>query len=48
MPKPQPATDLRPPTIPVCGGCGKQRVLYGGLCSGCVAKGEREEEESRG
>jgi hypothetical protein len=33
----------RPPTIPFCGLCGKQRVLYGGLCSGCLAKDEEEE-----
>lgn len=33
----------RPPTIPACGGCGKQRVLYAGYCSGCIEDEEREE-----
>lgn len=31
---------LNVPTIPRCGSCGKPRVLYGGLCSGCLAKDE--------
>lgn len=25
----------RPATIPVCGRCGKQRVLYAGVCGPC-------------
>jgi hypothetical protein len=28
------------PTIPRCGICGKPRVLYGGVCSGCLTKDE--------
>ena len=46
MTSPRPSTPTpRPRTIPVCGGCGKQRVLYGGYCSGCLAKDEREEKD---
>jgi len=40
-------TQPAPPTIPFCGVCGKQRVLYGGLCSTCLAADERDEEEAR-
>lgn len=30
----------RAATIPRCGICGRPRVLYSGVCSGCLAKDE--------
>lgn len=33
----------RASTIPVCGRCGRQRVLYGGVCSRCLDAEDREE-----
>lgn len=38
----------RPRTIPVCGRCGKQRVLFQGYCDPCTAAEEREKEARRG
>lgn len=34
---------LNVPTIPRCGRCSKQRVLYSGICHSCTAAEEREE-----
>jgi hypothetical protein len=31
---------MNAPTIPRCGICGKPRVLYSGVCSGCISKDE--------
>lgn len=43
-----PKTPPRPvATIPRCGGCGKQRVLFGGLCQTCVAADERLADQQR-
>jgi molybdenum cofactor biosynthesis enzyme MoaA len=43
-----PKATTRPvPTIPRCGGCNRQRVLYGGLCQTCVAADERESDQQR-
>jgi len=38
------------PTIPRCAKCGKQRVLYGGLCGPCgdaEAEADRQSDEAR-
>ena len=34
-------------TIPRCPRCGKQRILYGGVCSRCLDAEEREDREER-
>lgn len=39
----QRALDRPVATIPVCGRCGKQRVLYSGVCGPC---GDAEREEN--